>query len=59
MFNGVVRTLSDVTCPRFKRNLYLFLSILYLKGYKYASEGGVLKVNNGALVVMKGVEKVC
>ena len=27
------------------------------KGHKYTSEGGVLKISEGALVVMKGYQK--
>ena len=33
------------------------LSTLEAKGYKYTSEGGVLKISKGALVVMKGHQK--
>ena len=57
MFDGVVRTLSDVNhVPDLKRNL-IFLSTLNAKGYKYTGEGGVLKINKGALVLMKGHQK--
>ncbi|KAK5772363.1 hypothetical protein PVK06_048648 [Gossypium arboreum] len=54
MFDGVVRTLSDVRhVPELKRNL-ISLSTLDSKGYKYTAESGVLKISNGSLVVMKG-----
>ncbi|CAN1842964.1 Retrovirus-related Pol polyprotein from transposon TNT 1-94 [Linum perenne] len=54
MFDGVVRTLTDVRhIPDLKRNL-ISLSTLDSKGYKYTGEGGVLKVSKGSLVVKKG-----
>ena len=57
MVDGVVRTLDDVRHVSYlKRNL-ISLSTLDIKGYKYTSEGGVLKISKGALVVMKGHQK--
>ena len=57
MFDGVVRTLSDVRhIPDLKRNL-ISLSTLDAKGYKYTGEGGVLKISKGALVSMKGTRQ--
>ena len=57
MFDGVVRTLSDVKhVLNLKRNL-ISLSTLNAKGYKYTGEGGVLKISKGALVKMKGHQK--
>ncbi|KAG8482734.1 hypothetical protein CXB51_024185 [Gossypium anomalum] len=57
MFDGVVRTLSDVRhVPELKRNLIL-LSTLDSKGYRYIAENGVLKISKGPLVVMKGQRK--
>ena len=57
MFDGVVRTLGDVShVPYLKRNL-ISLSTFNAKGYKYIGEGGVLKISIGALVVMKGHQK--
>ena len=57
MFDGVVRTLSDVKhVLNLKRNL-ISLSTLDAKGYKYTGEGGVLKISKGALVKMKGHQK--
>ena len=53
MFDGIVRTLTDVRhIPDLKRNI-ISLSTLDTKGYKYSGEGGVLKVSKGSLVVMK------
>ena len=57
MFDRVVRTLGDVRhVSDLKRNL-ISLSTLDAKGYKYTSEGGVLTISKGALVVMKGYQK--
>jgi hypothetical protein len=54
MFDGTIRTLTDVRyIPKMKRNL-ISLSALDDKGYKYSGGGGVLKVTKGSLVVMKG-----
>ncbi|KAG8491014.1 hypothetical protein CXB51_014181 [Gossypium anomalum] len=58
MFDGVVRTLSDVRhVPELKRNL-ISLSTLDSKGYRYTVESGVLKISKGSLVVMKGQRKI-
>ncbi|KAG8481473.1 hypothetical protein CXB51_026205 [Gossypium anomalum] len=57
MFDGVVRTLSDVRhVPKLKRNL-ISLSTLDSKGYRYTAESVVLKISKGSLVVMKGQRK--
>lgn len=57
MFDGVVRTLSDVRhIPDLKKNL-ISLGTLDGKGYKYTGEGGVLKISKGALVSMKGTRQ--
>ncbi|KAG8497073.1 hypothetical protein CXB51_008352 [Gossypium anomalum] len=57
MFDGVVRTLSDVRhVPELKRNL-ISLSTLDSKGYRYTAESGVLKISKGSLVVIKGQRK--
>jgi len=54
MYDGVVRTLSDVLhMPDLKKNL-LSLGIFDSQGYKYTSEGGVLTISKGALVFIKG-----
>ncbi|KAG8492474.1 hypothetical protein CXB51_009570 [Gossypium anomalum] len=58
MFDGVVRTLSDVRhVPELKRNL-ISLSTLDSKGYRYTAESRVLKISKGSLVVMKGQRKI-
>ncbi|KAG8478507.1 hypothetical protein CXB51_028390 [Gossypium anomalum] len=57
MFDGIVRTLSDVQhVPELKRNL-ISLSTLDSKGYRYTAESGVLKISKGSLIVMKGQRK--
>ncbi|KAG8490426.1 hypothetical protein CXB51_013710 [Gossypium anomalum] len=57
LFDGVVKTLSDVRhVPELKRNL-IFLSTLDSKGYRYTAENGVLKISKDSLVVMKGQRK--
>ncbi|KAG8474318.1 hypothetical protein CXB51_033774 [Gossypium anomalum] len=57
MFDGIVRTLSDVQhVPELKKNLIL-LSTLDSKGYIYTAENRVLKISKGSLVVMKGQRK--
>ena len=57
MFDGLIRTLSEVRhVLDLKRNL-ISLSTLDAKEYKYTGEGGVLKISEEALVVMKGHQK--
>ena len=57
MFNGVIRTLINARhVPDLKRNL-ISLNALDAKGYKYTSEGGVVKVNKSSLVIMKGQQR--
>ena len=54
MYDGIVRTLSDVRhVPDLKKNL-LSLGIFNSQGYKYADKGGVLRISKGALVFIKG-----
>ncbi|KAG8496828.1 hypothetical protein CXB51_008136 [Gossypium anomalum] len=58
IFDGVVRTLSNMRhVPELKRNL-ISLSTLDSKGYRYTAESGVLKISKGSLVVMKGKRKI-
>ncbi|KAG8478631.1 hypothetical protein CXB51_028491 [Gossypium anomalum] len=57
MFDGVVRTFSDIRhVPKLKKNL-ISLSTIDSKGYRYTVESGVLKISKGSLVVMKGQRK--
>ena len=54
MFDGVVRTLSDVRhIPELRKNL-ISLGTLDSHGYCYKSEGGQMKIIKGVMVVMKG-----
>ena len=54
MFDGVMRTLTNVRhIPTMMRNLIL-LSTLDLKGCRYSAGGGVMNVSIGSLVVLKG-----
>jgi hypothetical protein len=54
MFDGVVRTLTEVQhVPSMCRNL-ISLSTLDTKRYKYYARDGMLKVTKGSLVIMKG-----
>jgi len=53
MHDDVVRTLTDVRhVPDLKKNL-ISLGTLESLGCKYISEGKVLKISHGALVIMK------
>jgi hypothetical protein len=54
MHDGSVRTLTDVrNVPKLRKNL-ISLGVLDSDGYKCTTQGGVLKVSKGILVVMKG-----
>ena len=53
MFDGVIRTLTDVRhVPELKKNL-ISLGVLDSCGHKFTGFDGTLKVSKGALVVMK------
>ena len=57
MWDGSVKVLENVRhIPDLKRNL-ISLGMLDTKGYSYKSQGGVLKVIKGIIVVMKGLLK--
>ena len=54
MHDGIVRTLSNVRhVPDLKKNL-ISLGTLDSNGYKFSTEGEVLRVSKDSLVVMKG-----
>jgi len=54
MFEGVVRILCDVRhVPDVEKNL-ISLGTLEFNRFGYKFEGGIMKVINGAMVVMKG-----
>ena len=54
IFDGVVRVRSNVRyVPDLRKNLIL-LGVLDDLGYSYSSNGGIMKITKGALMVMKG-----
>ena len=54
MFDGVVRVLSNVKyVPDLRKNLIL-LGVLDDLSYSYSSNGEIMKITKGALMVMKG-----
>jgi hypothetical protein len=53
MHDGFVRTLTDVRHVPELRNNLISLGVLYSVGYRCTTQGGVLKVSKGILVVMK------
>ena len=53
MYEGIVRTLKYLRhVPELRKNL-ISLGVLYSVGYRCTTQGGVLKVSKGILVVMK------
>nr|XP_029117788.1 uncharacterized protein LOC114913309 [Elaeis guineensis] len=56
MFDGIVRTLTNIKhVPKLEKNL-VSLSYLERSGYSFSSRArsGVLNISNGAMVVMRG-----
>ena len=54
MFDGQVRTLTNVRhVPDMRKNL-LSLGALEAQGFRFSGEGGVLKVSTGSMTVLKG-----
>ena len=53
MYDGVVRTLSNVCHVPDLRKILLSLGIFNSQGYKYIGEGGVLRISKGGLVFIK------
>jgi hypothetical protein len=55
MYNGIVRTMTDVRhMPDLAKNL-LSLSTFDSQGYSYSGGGGVLRIGKGALIFIKGI----
>lgn len=54
MFDEAIRTLIDVRYIQELKSNFISLSMLEIKCYRYTHEGGVLKVNQSAIIVMKG-----
>jgi hypothetical protein len=53
MHDGIVRTLTYVRHVLELRKNLIYLGVLDSSGYKCTTQGGVLKVSKGILVVMK------
>ena len=53
MYDGIVRTLTDVRYVPELRNNLISMGFLDNDGYKFAVQGGVMKISKGILVVMK------
>src|SRR3954468_13356783 len=54
MFDGQVRTLSNVRhVPDMRKNL-LSLGALEAQGFRFSGEDGVIKVSRGSMTVLKG-----
>ena len=55
MYDGIVRTMTDVRhMPDLAKNL-LSLSTFDSQGYSYSGGGGVLRIGKGALIFIKGI----
>ena len=54
MYVGVIMTLNNVRYVLDLKKSLIFLENLNSQGYKYFTEGGVLRVNEGAPMVIKG-----
>ncbi|GLJ50715.1 hypothetical protein SUGI_1080450 [Cryptomeria japonica] len=56
MFDGVVKMLTGVRhVQELKKNL-VYLGVLDFDGYNFSSQGGVLKVSKGSLVLMEATK---
>src|SRR3954462_13045212 len=53
MFDGQVRTLSNVRHVRDMRKNLLSLGALEAQGFKFSGEDGVIKVSRGSMTVLK------
>ena len=54
MHDCIIRTLSNIRHVPDLKKILISLGTLDSNGYKFSAEGGVLRVNKGSLVVMKG-----
>jgi hypothetical protein len=61
MYDGSLKTLTDVRYVLKLRKNLISLELLYSGGYKCIIQGGVMKVFKGILPVMKSkrFEKIC
>ena len=53
MYDGIVRTLTDVRYIHELRKNLISMGFLDNAGYKLSVQGGVMKISKGILVVMK------
>ncbi|KAK2989446.1 hypothetical protein RJ640_018764 [Escallonia rubra] len=58
MYDGIVRTLTDVKHVLELRKNLISLGTLDFNGCSYRAIGGVIRIMKGALVVMKGLDKI-
>jgi hypothetical protein len=60
MFDGIIRTLTDVRhVPELKKKL-ISLGVLDSGGHKFTGQGGELQVFKGSLMVMKATRlEIC
>ena len=56
MFDGIVTEIMNVRYVLELKLNFISLRVLDSNGYKYASQGGALKVSKGSLVVMKATK---
>nr|KYP59893.1 Retrovirus-related Pol polyprotein from transposon TNT 1-94 [Cajanus cajan] len=57
MHDGVIRTLTEVRhVPDLKKNL-ISVGVLDTKGFKCNVEGGVMEINKGSTIVIRGIKK--
>ena len=55
MYDGTMKTLTSVRhVPELRKNL-ISMGVLDGAGYKFAIQGGVMKVSKGILVIMKAI----
>ena len=57
MHDGIIRTLTEVRhVPELKKNL-ISIGIMDGKGFKCSTENGVMKIQKGSIMVMKGIKR--
>ena len=55
--DGIIRTLTEVRhVPELKKNL-ISIGIMDGKGFKYSTKNGVMKIQKGSTMVMKGIKR--
>ena len=57
MHDGIIRTLTEVRhVPELKKNI-ISIGIMDGKGFKCSTENGVMKIQKGSTIVMKGIKR--